>query len=524
MNNKANAANRSYTEKLRKFPVTASTASQHQNTHTEPSSGPIRLFRQEGEGEDSQNAKLVFISSNSSSDEDVESNEYDSIRRTDSDGVDKFPVIHSSLSPGKVRMSAPDVKLAGTIVPMRDTVGLTVRILSTLLLGYFDVITDIKVALAYHRHGYETRMGNPAYWIAVFIIFTLVAQALGTSQQYRSKSWKECYGRSLIALLGGAPLMEGISLWRGREDPDLLFPPSAMYAGIKGIEVAFESVPESIVQALFLLSLKKDEIQAQPIYIIGLCSSILCGAFVMTDGNFGFTRGKHRQNPRVPNYQWLPDRNGSPASSRLYCKIGMFLFFASYFSQFVATSSIFMDILGWCHLGQAMGIEFGLLLSYMWYKGELFGSAVLAHPTIFSNYIAPFITYLGYYLLVCACPMLIAAAPCELGSEVFAAIVVWRLTTNGIVSYAVVDHSDRHCDHLHNLSRTSVVAFHAITLLGAVLFITNNTSDPEQGLAGANGEGAAKFRYFEKVTPGKRWFWKRRRGKVLPTVWDNFMT
>ena len=71
--------------------------------------------------------------------------------------------------------------------------------------------------------------------------------------------------------------MEGISLWRGREDPDLLFPPSVMYAGIKGIEVAFESVPESIVQALFLLSQRKREIQAQPIYIIGLCSSILCG-------------------------------------------------------------------------------------------------------------------------------------------------------------------------------------------------------------------------------------------------------
>ena len=71
--------------------------------------------------------------------------------------------------------------------------------------------------------------------------------------------------------------MEGISLWRGREDPDLLFPPSAMYAGIKGIEVAFESVPESVVQALFLLSQRKHAIKTQPIYIIGLCSSILCG-------------------------------------------------------------------------------------------------------------------------------------------------------------------------------------------------------------------------------------------------------
>ena len=64
----------------------------------------------------------------------------------------------------------------------------------------------------------------------------------------------------------------------------------------------------------------------------------------------------------------------------------------------------------------------------------------------------------------------------------------------------------------------------AVDLALGRLFITNNTSDPEQGLTGANGEGAAKFRYFEKVTPGKRWFWKRRRGKVLPTVWDNFMT
>lgn len=42
------------------------------------------------------------------------------------------------------------------------------------------------------------------------------------------------------------------------------------------------------------------------------------------------------------------------------------------------------------------------------------------------------------YLLVSAVPMMITAAPCELGPEVFAGTVVWRLLTNtGIVYIAL---------------------------------------------------------------------------------------
>ena len=53
-----------------------------------------------------------------------------------------------------------------------------------------------------------------------------------------------------------------------------------MYALMKGFEIAFESIPESIIQILGLLKAKMGDIQT--IQIIGVISSIVSGAFIMT--------------------------------------------------------------------------------------------------------------------------------------------------------------------------------------------------------------------------------------------------
>ncbi|GMH78097.1 hypothetical protein TL16_g07666 [Triparma laevis f. inornata] len=404
--------------------------------------------------------QLVFISSSDDDNENIEDSGasfFDSIRHTESDGVEKFP---SPMS--KARTIHDKVDAKSIIVPRRkNKVGLTIRIVLTLLMGYFDVITDFKVAYVY----YYNRQFVVAYYIAGFAVFTLLIQAAVTIQQHKQKGWAECYGRALIALLGGAPIMEGAAVWIGKEDPTLLFPPTVMFAGIKGIEVAFEAVPGSIVQCLGLLSARRNEVH--PIQIVGLCSSIFCGAFVMTDGNFGFICGKHRASPNDPYYQWVP--NTPALSTRLMCKFGMFLFFVCYFSQFVYTMSIFVDAFGFCLAGQALAAELALLCMYKAYKGELCGVSILSHPTPLTNYVLPFLLKMGYYVLVCACPMLITAAPCELGPEVFAAIIVWRLSTNGVVSYVAISSENYHCDHMHNMSSQQGLIFNAVTLSGALI-------------------------------------------------------
>ena len=53
-----------------------------------------------------------------------------------------------------------------------------------------------------------------------------------------------------------------------------------MYAGVKGIEIAFESIPECIIQLYGLLKAKVGEIKT--IQIFGIISSIVSGAFIMT--------------------------------------------------------------------------------------------------------------------------------------------------------------------------------------------------------------------------------------------------
>ena len=53
-----------------------------------------------------------------------------------------------------------------------------------------------------------------------------------------------------------------------------------MYACMKGIEIAFESIPESIIQILVLLKATAGDIKT--IQIVGVISSIVSGAFIMT--------------------------------------------------------------------------------------------------------------------------------------------------------------------------------------------------------------------------------------------------
>ena len=82
-----------------------------------------------------------------------------------------------------------------------------------------------------------------------------------------------------------------------------------------------------------------------------------------------------------------------------------------------------------------IGLEFSFICAYMAYKQELFGFSIVGHPSAITNIFVPFVVWVFHYLLTCAVPMVIASAPMELGPEVFAGIIVWRLLTNGVVIY-----------------------------------------------------------------------------------------
>ena len=71
---------------------------------------------------------------------------------------------------------------------------------------------------------------------------------------------------------------------------------------------AFESIPESIIQMGGLLNANYEAIQL--IQIIGIISSIVSGAFIMTDGNFGFILSHYLASPGDPYYGWISKNGG----------------------------------------------------------------------------------------------------------------------------------------------------------------------------------------------------------------------
>ncbi|GMH56646.1 hypothetical protein TrLO_g14360 [Triparma laevis f. longispina] len=344
--------------------------------------------------------------------------------------------------------------------------GVAVKIGFTLFLGYVDVITDFLVAQSYYEVGDYTT----AYATAGFATLAITLQAAITFWQYGKKSKRERFGRTLLAMLGLGPLVEGAAVWTGKEDNDLVISESMMYASIKAFEIAFESIPESIIQVGGIL--KADYGNIKGIQIIGVISSVVAGAFIMTDANFGFILSKYYITPGDAYYWWIPKKGGLRKKLQMF---GMSLFNACYFSQFVFAMSL---------LGQAsssgtplfilIGVEFSSICLYMWRKGELFGHSMLSNPATINNCVFPFFFWAWYYMLSCAVPMLIAANPTELGPEVFAGIMVWRLLTNGGVIYLALGCLGENGYYL-SLTTGMTVYFFSLGLagLGLVLFFLN---------------------------------------------------
>ena len=102
----------------------------------------------------------------------------------------------------------------------------------------------------------------------------------------QTKSDLERGVRTGLALVGFSPLLEGFGTWTGAEGAALVVSPSAMYAATKAIEIAFKSIPESIIQINGLLGASQGQIKG--FHMFSVVSSILAAAFIIMEANFGF--------------------------------------------------------------------------------------------------------------------------------------------------------------------------------------------------------------------------------------------
>ncbi|GMH54069.1 hypothetical protein TL16_g01600 [Triparma laevis f. inornata] len=160
-----------------------------------------------------------------------------------------------------------------------------------------------------------------------------------------------------------------------------------MYAIIKAIEIGFESIPESIIQIGGLLNANYGDIKT--IQIMGIISSIVSRAFIMTDGNFGSMLSKYLDNPGDPCYGWISKIGGWEKRRQMF---GIFLFNACYFAQFVFAMSLFARAFGSrVALFILIGVEFCAVCTYMGWKGEVAGWALVPQLSTFHNYVLPVI-------------------------------------------------------------------------------------------------------------------------------------
>ncbi|GMH64394.1 hypothetical protein TL16_g03953 [Triparma laevis f. inornata] len=341
-------------------------------------------------------------------------------------------------------------------------IGVAVKMGLTLCLGYVDILTDFLVAKSY----YDAGRFDTAYATGGFAVMAIVLQGVLTFFQ---KNFKERFWRMSTSLLGLGPLMEGASVWMGKEDTDSLLTPSVMYAVMKAIEISVESIPESIIQVVGLLKAKSTS-DIQTIQIVGVISSIVSGAFIMMDGNFEFVLSRYLDSPGNPYWGWI---NKQGAWKKQRQRFGMFLFNTFYFLQFVFSMSLFtLSFSSNTPLILLLSTEFAVICLYMLSKKELFGWATTHHPSPLINWIFPIIPWLLEYMLVCAVPVTVAFVPMELGPEVFSGIVAWRLITNSGIIYVALGELEN-----HYLTPTSIMMGYtvssALALLGLFMFFRN---------------------------------------------------
>ena len=141
---------------------------------------------------------------------------------------------------------------------------------------------------------------------------------------------------------------------------------------------------------------------------------------------------KRLQSPGDPYYAWIP----SVSNKRVFCMLRMFQFFATNFGICLSASSLLIAVdTGILLLLAFHAFNYAVLCAHMAQKGELFSFSVVAHPSTFNSYIGPFIIWSIHYLPTCAAPLLIAAAPVELGAGTFSSLVVWSSIATGVMLF-----------------------------------------------------------------------------------------
>ncbi|GMI53367.1 hypothetical protein TeGR_g1614 [Tetraparma gracilis] len=304
-------------------------------------------------------------------------------------------------------------------------IGVTIKLLVSLFLTYFDLVTDGLVTRTFFALGYDG-------WAIASIAFvgtSILLQAWMTMHQYKKRPWRERASRIIVAALGLGPIVEGYQVWTGStsDDKDLWMSTETMLSTLKAFEIAIESIPESVIQMSLFMGMTWEDVT--PVQLVSLFSSFLAGAFITTEANLNHDRRESLSQPGSPLHGWVPSATGR----FVRCALGMFLFNTFFFCQFVFTLSMLRSATkSFGAVAALVCAEFAAVLGYILIKREVPFPGVMQDG--FLAWAVGIIGIFVFTLITNTTPMLLAIHPNAIGPEVMASIVCYRLVANVLVS------------------------------------------------------------------------------------------
>ena len=162
-----------------------------------------------------------------------------------------------SSSSSQIVPAPEDVDLTDSSSPLeaRNKKYLAAKLLIVLSLIYSDMTTDILVWKEFIEMG-EYSWANLCLG---FFSSSLVVQVLITYVAYRNLPWKKLVLRMLCSLFGLNPLVTSWEVWTGKKETGNMGTMELLSAS-RLTEVGMESLPESIVQSIFMMQTTYDKI------------------------------------------------------------------------------------------------------------------------------------------------------------------------------------------------------------------------------------------------------------------------
>ena len=258
----------------------------------------------------------------------------------------------------------------------------------------------------------------------------------------------------------------------------------------------FESLPESIIQSISMLSNKPEDLSF--VIYLGIASSVVAVGVIFTDSNLSMARLLFAKAPKSPQYNWIP----TDFKAFIKCFGGYCLFTATYFSCNVfAISLAYLNLGGHAIFKSIILVEFALVVLYKHFvDGEMFAAAGFG-KTSTSDYVMGVVVKFIYYFFGFIGPSAFVKCPCELGPHVHSALIAWRMVSgSGVVVLALPQLVND--GTLPWMSVTGGMAFYfsclVVSWIGAIIF----------------------FGYMDEGCEKSRW-WKRQTGKqYFEEVWD----